>query len=153
MLVVLGTDLLEGSFQSMAKGATTLKLTSPDGTVAFTAAQDSATASVETKDLDFGTDALKHVDAIRVKITDVIFLKNVVLRVWHRKDLNDEYSKLDDISLKNGAAPVYLKNSFGQPGVTDRYFKVFVVDSGLLGRWRLQAIDFFGDKVGFQGEL
>ena len=137
----------------MARAAITLKLTGDEGAVSFTAAHDSATAFITTKDLDLGTDMLKHVDAMVVKILPKKFLPNVVLRVQHRKNLDDDYLTLDDISLANGVAPVYLKNTFGQPGVTDKYFRISIIDSGLLGRWRLQAIDFFGDKVGFQGEL
>ena len=98
-------------------------------------------AWVETRDMDFGSDDLKYVDQIVMKLEGAATLGSLFLRYATKDRLKDPIVWSERIPLLNVDEPIELRE-------TARYFRVRLEDDFVRGRWKLTGISWFGKPVG-----
>jgi hypothetical protein len=105
-------------------------------------------AWVETKDQDFGTDQMKYVDQVVVKLEGAAERGSLFLRVAAKDRMKEPTVWSQRYVLAGSDAPVNLVNQDGRPGITARYFRYRVEDDFVRARWKLTGIDSYGQVVG-----
>jgi hypothetical protein len=105
-------------------------------------------AWVETKDQDFGTDQMKYVDQIVVKLEGASDRGSLFFRYAVKDRMKEPTVWSPRYVLAGSDVPINLVNSAGRPGVTGRYFRYRIEDDFVRARWKLTGIDTYGRVVG-----